>query len=301
MTTTARGRIPRLICASCISSALLISAGATTAIAATQSPMPVQQIPRDDSGGSSDTGDQNGNGTDTGNQPSDTGGQNGNGTTSNGDHPNTSSDNGGGNTGDQSGSGSDTGNQPSDNGAATTHNGRQENPSTNDHGIDQTNPQQEGAGIDQTNPQHNKSSSTVHPPDVVAPPEGNGYVGIGGSHQDTNVKGPKSPPATGTAPQYNEAQADLKMVLDFANSNCLNAGSLVALPATPFDCMVDTASQFTNGWYPKDAADCVIQKYVRFITEAPVNPGAKKSIDCSKYSGSTNIPDECFVGSSKQR
>jgi hypothetical protein len=55
-----------------------------------------------------------------------------------------------------------------------------------------------------------------------------------------------------------------------------------------------------NGWYPKDAADRVIQKYVRFITESPVNPGANKSIDCSKYSGSTTLPDQCFVGSSKQ-
>ncbi len=87
MTTTARGRIPRIICAACISSALLISAGAATAIAATQSSMPVQQIPRDDSGGNdsgsgssgtstdsrgsdtdSDTGAQSGNGSDTGNQ-----------------------------------------------------------------------------------------------------------------------------------------------------------------------------------------------------------------------------------------
>ncbi|WP_329363020.1 hypothetical protein [Streptomyces sp. NBC_01483] len=95
MTTTIRGRIPRLICASCISSALLISAGATTAIAATQSPtdVPVQQIPRDDSGGSNQGSDSGGSGT---------------------------SDNGGGDTGsgagDQSGNGSDTGNQPSDTG-----------------------------------------------------------------------------------------------------------------------------------------------------------------------------------------
>ncbi|MGW6403666.1 hypothetical protein [Streptomyces sp. NPDC055134] len=61
MTTTARRKVPRLICASCISSALLISAGATTAIAATQSPTPVQQIPRDDSGGT-DQGSPSGSG-----------------------------------------------------------------------------------------------------------------------------------------------------------------------------------------------------------------------------------------------
>lgn len=90
------------------------------------------------------------------------------------------------------------------------------------------------------------------------------------------------------------------MVLDFVNSECLNAGSLGVLPVK-FLCLVDTGSQFVNGWYPKDAAQRVIQKYVRFYTEAPVNPDAKKSIDCSKYSGSTKIPDECFVGSSKQR
>lgn len=50
MTTTVRRRIPRLICASYISSALLISGDAATAIAAQQSPAEasVQKIPRDD-------------------------------------------------------------------------------------------------------------------------------------------------------------------------------------------------------------------------------------------------------------
>ncbi|MER6374070.1 hypothetical protein ABT255_38160 [Streptomyces mirabilis] len=109
MTTTVRGRIPRLICASCISSALLISAGATTAIAATQSPIPVQQIPRDDSGGSSDSGDQSGNGSDTGNQLSNTN-----------DHPNTPSDNGGGWTNDHP-------NTPSDNGGGWTNSSGHDN------------------------------------------------------------------------------------------------------------------------------------------------------------------------------
>lgn len=138
MTTTARGRIPRLICASCISSALLLSTGATTAIAVTQSPTPVQQIPRDDSGGSdqgsdsggsgtsdnggsdteSDTGDQSGNASDTGNQPSDTGDQNAPSDTGSdvGDHPSVPSDTGGTDTGDQSSNGPDTSNQPSDTG-----------------------------------------------------------------------------------------------------------------------------------------------------------------------------------------
>ncbi|MCX5310372.1 hypothetical protein [Streptomyces sp. NBC_00154] len=146
-------------------------------------------------------------------------------------------------------------------------------------------------------------SKTSNPPDVVAPPEGNDYVGIvgAGGHQDTSFDGTRSPAATGTAPKYNEDQADLQMALDFVNSTCLNAGSLVALPAHPFDCLVDAASQLTNGWYPKDAADRVNQKYITFIKEGPVNPNAKKSIDCEKYSGSTTLPDECFVGSSKQK
>ncbi|MFE0715658.1 hypothetical protein ACFW2T_14360, partial [Streptomyces sp. NPDC058892] len=66
MTTTARGRIPRLICASCISSALLISAGATTAIAAAQSPpdATVQSTPQGDSSGT-DTSGTDTSGTDT--------------------------------------------------------------------------------------------------------------------------------------------------------------------------------------------------------------------------------------------
>ncbi|AYV32872.1 hypothetical protein EES41_39560 (plasmid) [Streptomyces sp. ADI95-16] len=66
--------------------------------------MPVQQISRDDSGGSADTGDQSDNGSDTGNQPSD-----------DGDHPNTPSDNGGGtdthNSGGTTGNGWNSGNQ----------------------------------------------------------------------------------------------------------------------------------------------------------------------------------------------
>ncbi|MFE5860240.1 hypothetical protein ACFQ77_06740 [Streptomyces virginiae] len=146
---------------------------------------------------------------------------------------------------------------------------------------------------------HVKTNS--HPPDVVAPPQGNDYVGIGGSHQDTDFNGTRSPAATGTVPQYHEETADLRMVLDFINSYCRNAGSLKVLPVPLFDCLVDTASQFVNGWYPKDATDRLVQKYVRFIVEAPVNPKADKSIDCSKYSGSTKLPDECFVGSSEQR
>ncbi|MFC6987182.1 hypothetical protein [Streptomyces cirratus] len=71
MTVTVRRRIPRLICASCISSALLVSAGAATAVAASQSPTnaSVQTAPRDDTG---DTGggDADNHNTDTG----DTGG-----------------------------------------------------------------------------------------------------------------------------------------------------------------------------------------------------------------------------------
>ncbi|MEU4502471.1 hypothetical protein AB0F94_14495, partial [Streptomyces sp. NPDC024089] len=65
MTTTPRGQIPRIICASCLSSALLISAGATAAAATTQPPTstPEQQISRTDSDdsesdpGGSDTSD----------------------------------------------------------------------------------------------------------------------------------------------------------------------------------------------------------------------------------------------------
>ncbi|MFF0051657.1 hypothetical protein [Streptomyces sp. NPDC005498] len=41
MTTTVRRKIPRLICASCLTTGLLVSAGATTAVAASQSPSEV--------------------------------------------------------------------------------------------------------------------------------------------------------------------------------------------------------------------------------------------------------------------
>lgn len=89
MTTTARGRIPRLICAACISSAFLVSAGAATAVAVTQSPagVSVRAVPRDDSGGSDPGSASDGSGT-----PADNGG---NGTGSDtADQPST-------NTGDQ--------------------------------------------------------------------------------------------------------------------------------------------------------------------------------------------------------
>ncbi|MFF2132883.1 hypothetical protein ACFVW1_47655 [Streptomyces olivochromogenes] len=75
MTTSVRRRIPRLIGASCISAALLVTVGATTAIAATQSPTEVSATaPTDSSGtdpsggnstGSSDTGSSNTSSTDT--------------------------------------------------------------------------------------------------------------------------------------------------------------------------------------------------------------------------------------------
>ncbi|MFD8415499.1 hypothetical protein ACFV2Q_27680 [Streptomyces sp. NPDC059650] len=124
MTTTARGRIPRLICASCIS-ALLISAGATTAIAATQSPTPVQQIPRDDSGGSSETSDQSGNGTDTGNHPN---APTDNGGTDTGNHPNAPTDNGGTDTGNHP-------NAPTDNGGGQPPGDTVKNPGNSAGGI----------------------------------------------------------------------------------------------------------------------------------------------------------------------
>ncbi|MEU9247912.1 hypothetical protein [Streptomyces sp. NPDC048385] len=77
--------------------------------------MPVQQIPRDDSGGSSDS--QSGNGSDTGNQPSDTN-----------DHPSTPSDNGGGNT--------DNGGGTTDNGGSDTHKQSGNDACKNGHWID---------------------------------------------------------------------------------------------------------------------------------------------------------------------
>ncbi|MFD3875497.1 hypothetical protein [Streptomyces sp. NPDC058623] len=190
--------------------------------------------------------------------------------------------------GDQSGD--DTGGQTDGSHPQGTDTGNQQ-------GTDTSHPRDTDTGNQQGT---DTTGSNRHPPDVVAPPANNGYASIGGSDQYRNSDGPRSPDATGTAPKYNEQQADLQMVLDFVNSECLNAGSLGVLPVK-FLCLVDTGSQFVNGWYPKDAAQRVIQKYVRFYTEAPVNPDAKKSIDCSKYSGSTKIPDECFVGSSKQK
>ncbi|MFF1404968.1 hypothetical protein [Streptomyces sp. NPDC058294] len=108
MTATARGRIPRLICVSCASGVLFISAGAVTAVAATPSlrDVPVQQISKDNSGGGVQGSDSSGSSTSTDNGGNDTSS----------------------NTGDQSGNGSDTGNQPntpSGNGGTTdtTHNG----------------------------------------------------------------------------------------------------------------------------------------------------------------------------------
>ncbi|MFG2715279.1 hypothetical protein ACGFX2_32665 [Streptomyces goshikiensis] len=109
MTITARGRIPRLICASCISSALLISAGATTAIAATWPPSgtPIQQIARDDSSG----GDSS---TDSGESDS---------SSDTGDHPNTPSNTGSTDTGDQSGNRSTGTHTGDNNSSADTHTG----------------------------------------------------------------------------------------------------------------------------------------------------------------------------------
>ncbi|MEV0182888.1 hypothetical protein AB0I54_26835 [Streptomyces sp. NPDC050625] len=77
--------------------------------------MPVQQIPRDDSGGSSGTGDQSGSGSDTGNQPS----ENGSGTTDNG----TDTTHNGSGTTDNGIDTTHNGSGTTDNGTDTTHNG----------------------------------------------------------------------------------------------------------------------------------------------------------------------------------
>ncbi|MFF2143687.1 hypothetical protein [Kitasatospora sp. NPDC058190] len=139
MTTTARGRIPRLICACCLSSALLISTSAATAVAAPQSPMPGQQIPGDDSGGSDQGSDSGGSGSSSGT----------------GDHPSKRSDNGGSDTGNQSDNESDTGRQPSntddhpsapsDNGGGNADNGASDN--YNVGGNDQAAPYRNQPGL----------------------------------------------------------------------------------------------------------------------------------------------------------
>ncbi|MBL1107408.1 hypothetical protein JK361_22840 [Streptomyces sp. 5-8] len=166
MSTTARGRLPRIIRASCISSALLISVGAPTAIAANQSSVPTQQMPRDDPGGSdqesdsggsdtstdsggndsgSGTADQSGDGTGIGQQPSDTNDQSGDGTYT----AHQPSD-----TNDQSGDGTYTAHQPSD---------------TND---------QSGDG---TYTAHQPSDTNDH----LSPPSDNGGMDVGHPNTDT--------------------------------------------------------------------------------------------------------------------
>ncbi|MGY5106076.1 hypothetical protein [Streptomyces sp. 900105245] len=74
----------------------------------------MQQIPRDDSGGSDQGSDSGGSNTSTDNGGNDTGSDTGNQPSDTADHQ--PSDSGGSDTGDQSGNGSDTGNQPGDTG-----------------------------------------------------------------------------------------------------------------------------------------------------------------------------------------
>ncbi|MGY4929413.1 hypothetical protein [Streptomyces sp. 900105755] len=140
MNTTVRRRISRIICATCISTGLLVSAGAATALAASQpANASVQPAPRDDNGGGSDSGGSNSGGSNSGGSDNGGGHDNSGGWSNNGGgHDNSGSWSN--NEGGHDNSGSWSNNEGGSNNSGRTwskpsgnnNTNRSPNPSTND-------------------------------------------------------------------------------------------------------------------------------------------------------------------------
>ncbi|MCX5351990.1 hypothetical protein OG901_30205 [Streptomyces mirabilis] len=177
MTTSVRRRIPLLISASCISTALLVTAGATTAMAAAQSPNEVSATAPTDSGtdpsgsnstGSTNTGSSNASSTDTsggnGQPGTDTSGQT---------HSQPGTDTSGGNGQPGTDTSGQTHSQP-----GTDTSGGNGQPGTDTSGQTHSQPGTDTSGQTHSQPNTPSNNGGGQPPSDTIKQPGNGSGGV---------------------------------------------------------------------------------------------------------------------------